>query len=324
MRNRAVMPEMAFDDSGLDRAVHLRGDPAAIARLWADRAARVMPIWRGKPLFAPQGAGLGWITTGHAVLQDCATPPIFLGLSDGIARFCQDMPHWRPQDQTLMPAGAYFDPSEQCHPDLPEGHVFAELRGRMALLSTREAELVATARALAGWHASHRFCAACGQASTIAQAGWQRVCPECGAAHFPRTDPVVIMLITQGNSTLLGRSPGWPDGMYSCLAGFMEPGETIEAAVRREVLEETGVPVGPVSYVASQPWPFPASLMLGCHGQALDRAITLDPVELEDALWVTRERLAGIFAGTDPHIRRPRKGAIAGALLRQWLADALD
>lgn len=323
MRDRALMPEMAFDDSGLDRAVHLRVDPEAIARLWANPAAQVLPIWRGKPLLASQEARLGWVVPGHAVLRDCAAPPIFLGLSEGIARFCQDMSHWQPQDQQV-PEGLFFDPSEQSHPDLPESHVFAELRGRMALLSVREAELVATARALTGWHAMHRYCAACGQASAVAQAGWKRVCPDCGASHFPRTDPVAIMLITHGNSTLLGRSPGWPDGMYSCLAGFVEPGETIEAAVRREVFEETGVPVGPVGYVASQPWPFPASLMLGCHGQALDRTIRLDPTELEDALWVTRERLAAIYAGTDPHIRRPRKGAIAGALLRQWLADALD
>ena len=132
------------------------------------------------------------------------------------------------------------------------------------------------------------------------------------------------MLITHGNSVLVGRSPGWPEGMYSLLAGFVEPGETLEAAVRREVLEEAGIPVGQVSYLASQPWPFPASLMFGCRGEALARAITLDPVELEDARWVSREEMATAFAGDHPVLLPARKGAIAQFLLRNWLADTLD
>ena len=123
---------------------------------------------------------------------------------------------------------------------------------------------------------------------------------------------------------LLGRSPGWPEGMYSCLAGFVEPGETVEAAVRREVAEETGITVGAVRYLASQPWPFPASLMLGCAGDALDEAITLDPEELEAALWVSREDMVAVMAGLHPAIRAPRRGAIAHALLTGWLADRLD
>jgi NAD+ diphosphatase len=132
------------------------------------------------------------------------------------------------------------------------------------------------------------------------------------------------MLVTFGNQTLIGRSPGWPEGMYSCLAGFIEPGETVEAAVRREVFEESGVRLGPVEYLASQPWPFPASLMIGCRAQALDTAITLDPAELEDALWISREDLLSVFAGENPAIRPPRKGSIAQFLLSNWLADRLD
>ena len=154
-------------------------------------------------------------------------------------------------------------------------------------------------------------------------AGWQRDCPACGAHHFPRTDPVVIMLITHGNSVLLGRSPGWPEGMYSCLAGFVEPGETIEAAVRREVFEESGVRVGAVNYVASQPWPFPASLMFGCQGIALGTELNIDRDEIEDARWVPREELADAFAGQHPDILPARKGAIARFLLEHWLADRL-
>jgi NAD+ diphosphatase len=194
----------------------------------------------------------------------------------------------------------------------------------MVTLSPREAELAATARALLGWHRSHRFCARCGAASAPDRGGWIRRCPSCGTSHFPRTDPVVIMLVTRGDRVLLGRSPGWPERMYSLLAGFVEPGETVEGAVRREVAEETGVRVGRVGYLASQPWPFPASLMLGCWGEALSEEITLDPVELHDALWIGRSELLEVFAGAHPRIRAPREGAIAGFLLRHWLADRLD
>ncbi len=194
----------------------------------------------------------------------------------------------------------------------------------MAALSPREAELAATARALLEWHRSHRFCAACGAQSAAAHGGWQRQCPACGAVHFPRTDPVVIMLITHGNSVLLGRSPGWPEGMYSLLAGFIEPGETLEAAVRREVAEETGVAVGAVRYLASQPWPFPANLMLGAHGLASGRDIRLDPAELEAALWITREEAVSVISGTHPVVKPSRRGSIAQFILNGWLADRLD
>ena len=202
--------------------------------------------------------------------------------------------------------------------------VFAELRRVMTWLSPRDAELAATAKAVQGWHLSHGFCARCGAETTITQAGWQRVCPACKTSHFPRTDPVVIMLITHGNSVLMGRSPGWPEGMYSLLAGFVEPGETLEAAVRREVFEESGVEVGEVSYLASQPWPFPASLMFGCQGRASSHKITIDPVEIEDALWVSREEMMDVFASKHPKILPARKGAIAHFLLENWLADRLD
>lgn len=323
-------PGLAFAGSGFERAAALRGDPAALARMLADPASRVLPLWRGRPLFAPDGAapgplgaGLAAVAPDHPALRGAGPAPIFLGLSEGVAIFAQDISGWQPEGP-LPEAATFLDPSEQSHPDLPPGTVFAELRGRMMQLDPRAAEIAATARALIGWHGSHGFCAACGAASQVEQAGWARRCPACGAQHFPRTDPVVIMLVTRGNQVLLGRSPGWPEGMYSCLAGFMEPGETLEAAVRREVAEETGVAVGPVRFIASQPWPFPASLMLGARAEALSETITLDPVEIEDALWVGRERLMAIFADSDPVIRAPRSGAIAGWMLRQWLADRLE
>lgn len=315
---------VTFGGSGLDRAAQLRGDADRIAALAAEAGARVLPLWRGKPLLAGP-AGLGWIAPGHAALSAAAEPAIFLGLEADGARFAADISGWEPAEAEAAAAGVFFDASEQHHPALPGDHRFAELRGAMAALSPRDAELAAMARALTGWHRGHRFCSACGQPSRPAVSGWRRDCPACGAQHFPRTDPVVIMLITSGNSLLLGRSPGWPEGMFSLLAGFVEPGETVEAAVRREVAEETGVRVGAVRYLASQPWPYPASLMLGCEGRALGRQITLlDPVELEDALWVTREEAALILEGSHPRIRPPRRGAIAAFLIRNWLADRLD
>ena len=184
--------------------------------------------------------------------------------------------------------------------------------------------MAATAKALLDWHRSHAFCARCGSRAAFGDAGWHRHCPQCKALHFPRTDPVVIMLVTYGNALLLGRSPGWPEGMYSILAGFIEPGETMEAAVRREVAEETNVRCGAVRYLASQPWPFPASLMLGCHTEALSQEITLDPKELEDARWLSREEMVSVVTGQHPDVKPPRRGSIAQFLIANWLADRLD
>ncbi len=313
--------DVTFGGSGLDRAAALRSRPEEIAYLYAAPEARVLPIWRGKPLFAEDGCG--WLPVGHPVQGEAMEPPIFLGLDDGAPRFAIDVSPWEPDEQPET-LGAFFDPSEQRHPDLPPECRFAELRGMMTRLSPREAELAATAKALTGWHATHGFCARCGQRSVPAKAGWQRDCPACGAHHFPRTDPVVIMLVTHGDAVLLGRAPFWPEGMYSLLAGFLEPGETVEAAVRREVFEETGIRVGAVDYLASQPWPFPASLMIGCRAQATTREITIDPEEIEDALWLTRQDVLDIFAGTHPRVKPPRKGAIAAFLLHRWLSDTLD
>ncbi|WP_377508843.1 NAD(+) diphosphatase [Octadecabacter sp. R77987] len=314
---------VTFGGAALDRAGQVRGDIAALDRMRAHKSARAILMWRGKPLVHGNGA-LALVPMTHAAMADAAADQVFLGRENGVAIFAADLSAWAPDDLDDSTLNQFLDPSEQRHPALPDDHRFAELRAVMTGLTPREAELAAMARAVFQWHLSHRFCACCGAASVMAMAGWQRDCPSCGAHHFPRTDPVVIMLITQGNSVLMGRSPGWPEGMYSLLAGFVEPGETIEAAVRREVFEESGVRVGPVSYLASQPWPFPASLMFGCHGEALSHDITVDPTEIEDALWVTREELLQVFAGRHPLINPARNGAIAHFLLRNWLADSLD
>lgn len=318
--------QVTFGGSDLDRAGHLRGNAEALARLSARAGAGVVVLWRGKPLVEgpPEMARLAIIHPGHPVLMASAGAQVFLGLEGEEGRWAHDLSAWEPEEGLAASLGAFLDPSEQRHPGLPEGTRFAELRAVMTQLDARAAELAATAKAVLGWHENHGFCARCGASSQVVMAGWQRTCPACGAHHFPRTDPVVIMLITHGNAVLLGRSPGWPPGMHSLLAGFVEPGETVEAAVRREVWEEAGIRVGRVGFVESQPWPWPASLMLGCRGEALTTDITLDPVELDGALWVSRERLALVSAGRDPDIKPTRKGAIAHHLLQLWLAGRLD
>lgn len=316
---------VTFGGSALDRAGEIRSDAKAVAAALADPASRAIVFWRGKPLISrDRPAALLRLPMDHPVLQLAEPDPILLGREEGAARFAFDISIWEPDGLDHAQLGGFLDPSEQTHPDLQDGEVFAELRRIMTWLTPRDAELAATGKAIIGWHDIHAFCARCGEKSEITQAGWQRICPACKASHFPRTDPVVIMLITRGNSVLMGRSPGWPRGMYSLLAGFVEPGETLEAAVRREVFEETGVRVGPVQYLASQPWPFPASLMFGCGGEAISQEITIDPVEIEDAMWVPREEMMQAFAGEHPTMLPARKGAIAHFLLENWLADTLD
>ena len=311
---------VTFGGSGLDRAAELRAD---IAAAQASGTASCILLWRGKPLVSQEDLDrLVRIAMDHPVLTQ-ASPALFLGREeDGTLVFAHDLSDWVPDGLDESALGQFLDQTEQRHPELP-GCVFAELRRIMTRLNARDAELAATAKAVLDWHVSHRFCARCGAESTLSQAGWQRSCETCGGQHFPRTDPVVIMLITHGNSVLMGRSPGWPEGMYSLLAGFVEPGETIEAAVRREVREEAGINVGPVSYLASQPWAFPSSLMVGCAGAALSREITIDPAEIEDARWFTREEILMAFAGEHPILLPARNGAIAHFLLRNWLADTL-
>lgn len=188
------------------------------------------------------------------------------------------------------------------------------------LVAPQELGILAQAKALFHWHATHGFCARCGSPSTLSCAGFRRDCPSCGAQHFPRTDPVAIMLITRGDRCLLGRQARFVANSYSCLAGFIEPGETIEDAVRRETFEEAGIEVGAVRYLASQPWPFPASLMIGCLGEALTETITLDQDELEDARWFSRADARLMLERRHPDgLITPPPMAIANHLLQSWV-----
>lgn len=314
-----------FGGSGFERATELRRNPETLARLLAQANARVLPVWRGKPLFTGEGlAAIGFVSPDHPALKDAVEMPVFLGLDGETPVFAQDISYWSGPDHGDDNEGRLFDVQDYPHPALPDSQRFADLRMNMTRLTPRDGELAAMAVGVFAWHHTHKFCAHCGARSKITMGGWQRSCPACDRQHFPRTDPVVIMLITRGNSVLIGRSPNWPEGMYSLLAGFMEPGETIEAAVRREVFEETAVSVGKVGYLASQPWPFPSSLMIGCWGLATSEEITIDSKEIEAAKWVSREEILEAWASRSTTLIAARKGAIANFLIRNWLSDTLS
>jgi len=315
---------VTFGGGGLDRAAHLRSDRDRLAQMLSDETATALVTWRGKLLF---GSGdqpkLACLPISDMFFKHAEAEPVFLGLVKSAPVFAYDVSRWEPE-QLPESEGGLFDSQQIRDPALPDNHWLGDLRQVMARLSPLDAELAASAKAIIGWHGSHGFCAKCGAASGVSMGGWQRHCELCNSHHFPRTDPVVIMLITNGNNVLLGRSPGWPEPMFSLLAGFVEPGETLEAAVRREVAEEVGVKVGAVGYLASQPWPFPASLMVGCRGEALSTDLNPDPVEIAEAFWISREQIMAVFAGEDETILPARRGSVAHFLLENWLADRLD
>ena len=281
----------AFCAQSLDRADHLRSDPAKLADLLAD--ARLLRLDALVPEL--DGAGrLVWDTVngGDAEL-------VFLGLHEGRAHFA------------AVPAEGNADPAYAQRP----------IWGLLGQLSADDLALYGGARSVLDWHARHKFCARCGQPTQLAKAGWQRNCSGCGAQHFPRVDPVAIMLVECDGLLLLGRQARFPPRSYSALAGFVEPGESIEDAVRREVFEEAGVRVGEVRYVASQPWPFPSQLMIGCLGHADSLELTIDETEIEDARWFTRAEVAeALEKGRDSaSFLPPPPQAIAHHLLQWWL-----
>ncbi len=318
---------LGFAGGGLDRHAERRRDATALA---GRPDARALAMWQGRPLVTggPEAPALAWQPMSAPLPGAGTGTRVYLGDTGEGPLFAVDVSDWIPEGGVAPDLGPGRAGDDQPAPAELRGATadarFADLRALVSRLCPRDGEIAATAKGILEWHRTHGFCAACGTASAADDCGWQRRCPACGRAHFPRTDPVVIMLVTRGNQLLLGRSPGWPEGFYSLLAGFIEPGETVAAAVRREVAEETGVETGPVRLLNSQPWPFPASLMIGCLAEATSHEIRLDPEELDDALWVSREALLAIFAGTHPTISTPRRGAIAAHLMHLWLADRLD
>ena len=282
-----------FTGGLLDRADALRHDPAALsAKL--DWRARLLKLDGLMPQI--EDGRLAW--TSLADLPDDAEI-VLLGLD------AQDRAHVA----ALLPASG-----EGTTPAMRSPALMAVL----GALEAGEAATYAAARSLLDWHARHRFCARCGSTTHLFRAGWGRQCDACYTEHFPRVDPVVIMIAEHDGRALLGRGKGWPEGRYSALAGFLEPGESIEEAVAREVHEEAGVRVTGVRYVSSQPWPFPSSLMSACIGEAEDDAITLDTTELEDAMWVPRDLVRAVLAGEPGPFVAPPSYAIAHTLLTEW------
>lgn len=312
-----MIPEtsITFAAGTLDRAAHLRGDRQALAAMLADPAARALAIWRGKPLIALNDEGrveqAFWTSPTEPHLSKARSSDwTLLGLDDGAPRLAVDISDLPPDGDSA--------------PKLFDNAKFIDLRSIMAELGPEDAAAAAIAKGLWEWHRNHRFCAKCGQPSAVEEAGWRRGCTACDAKHFPRTDPVVIMLVVRGDKLLLGRQDDWAERMYSLLAGFMEPGETLESAVRREVREEAGLPIGRVRYLACQPWPFPSTLMIGCAAEALEEDLTIDKNELVDALWVSKAEVASALAGESERFDPARQGAIARNLMEAWVAGDLD
>jgi NAD+ diphosphatase len=288
-------PPITFAGAALDRAPTQRRRPEWIAARLEDDDARALLVSERGAWVERDERGARLALAAPAAL---AGEPLLLGLADGRALFA-------------------FDPSAAGQDDLPGSPL--GLRELTSDLPEAELGLVAYAAALLGWHRRHRFCAVCGQATEPADGGHERRCPACGAHHFPRTDPVVIMRVTLDERILLGHKAGWPQGRYSVLAGFVEPGETLEQAVAREVGEESGVELERVAYVASQPWPFPSSLMLGFEATARAGSEPVaDGEELEDVRWFTRAEVLAAAAG-ESDLLLPPSFSIARRLIDDWL-----
>jgi NAD+ diphosphatase len=287
------MSRPGFTGAGLDRADRLRLDAERLAALARGAEARLLRLAGLDPVIGDDGR-LAWDSAAAAGAE-----LIFLGLAG-------EVPLFAPLSKLEGPR-----PNPRA--------IFAVVEA----MAPEEAALWGTARSLIEWHNRHLFCGACGSPTGSFRGGWGRKCASCGTEHFPRVDPVVIMLAEHEGRVLLGRQPHYPPGRYSALAGFLEPGESIEEAVARELAEEAGIVATAVRYVASQPWPFPGSLMIACIATAEDDALTLDGEELDDAFWATRADVAAALAGDpDAPFKTPLRFAIAYTLLERWLAGA--
>lgn len=295
-----------YADGSFDRAEERRGDEAWLAARLADRSSRFYPIWRGKAAIRRDGTPRA-LALGRDAASDAGLDGefILLGVKDGTAHFA-------------------FDASALAEPSVlgVEADCFVELRDVGLDLPRNEAALLAYARGYVHWHTAHRFCGACGHPTSFERAGHRRRCrnPDCRRQQFPRTDPAVITLVTDGPRCLLARRSIWPVNRRSTIAGFVEPGEMLEDAVRREVLEEVGITVGEVRYHSSQPWPFPTSLMLGFVAEAESRDITVDGVEIVAAAWYTRQDIERQVAGGE--LLLPPPDSISRRLVGDWMQGA--
>ena len=314
---------LAFSGGGLDRLSEKRDDAVLLARLEADPRARCVVI--GREMIAFRADSPLFPLAERASFGSLRETALLGVAADGAPAFALQV------DEAAVEAVGEKDPTVswddrrltlKARPDLD----MRDLRSIAvaAALPGETVALLAQAKALMAWHARHRFCANCGQPSALAAAGWRRDCPACKAQHFPRTDPVVIMLAVSpdGEHCLLGRQARFPKGMHSALAGFVEPGETLEEAVRRELFEEAGLRCDAVAYLGSQPWPFPMNLMIGCLARATSDALEIDRAELEEARWFSRAEALALLEGRHPDgLKAPQPVAIAHWLLRSWAQE---
>lgn len=294
-----------FAGNPLDRADALRRDPQWLANALSAPDSRFLAFSRLNVLLhGSDTPRLIWLSTAQKAALNVQGAPIFLGLNESVAHFAVDV-------------SAVEDPLVEL------SEVDAEFRDcRMAAMTLppEQTGIVAQARSQLDWHLRHQFCSVCGTPTQAERGGHVRRCGSCSAEHFPRTDPVAIMLISDGDRCLLGQPAGRfaGTGLYTALAGFIDQGESIEEAVRREVMEEAGISVGTVSYHSSQPWPFPSSLMIGCHGTATSTDIVIDPQEMADVAWFSKAEVVQALAGEHPKMQVPGSIAIAHHLLRSW------
>jgi NAD+ diphosphatase len=303
-------PHLGYTQSRIERAAERRPDDKAMAGFAADPRAGAYVIGgelivtrKSAPLNEPQ------FTMAEARTLAPATETIFLGLIEDLPRF-----------------GYGIDPKAAEALKSNDRYLVTDLRSIavQGLVAPEHLPPIAEAKAVLHWHARHRFCPNCGAPTQVVHGGWRRDCAQCQAQHFPRTDPVVIMLAVTGERCLLGRSPRFVPNMWSCLAGFVEPGESIEDAVHRETREEAGIRCGRVIYFASQPWPFPASLMIGCHAEALTTDIVVDREELEDARWFSKDEVVAMLMRKHPQdLTTPPPVAIAHHIVRAWVEDEI-
>jgi NAD+ diphosphatase len=304
-------PRQAYSGSRLERAAAQRSDEAALAALAGNGAAGFYLIGGEQIVLKHDSGGLDPLfSPAEAREFGAARETVFLGFLDEAPRFGVSL-----DPRAIEPLKARSDLK------------LIDLRSIAVQGAVAPDHLppLAEAKAVLGWHARHRFCPNCGASTVVTQGGWRRDCPSCKAEHFPRTDPVVIMLAISGERCVLGRSPRFPKTMWSCLAGFAEPGESIEEAVRREVQEEVGITCARVTYFASQPWPFPSSLMIGCHAEALTDDIVIDKSEIEEARWFDRAELDLMLAQRHPErLATPPTIAIAHHIIRDFVERGRD
>ncbi len=306
-------PRLGYTDNRLERAAELRTNAAALAALAGDARAGAYVIGgdlivmqKGSPLNDPL------FTLAQAQALGPATETAFLGHIDGAGRF----------GFGIAPAAAEALKAR-------DEFLVTDLRtiAVHGLVDPDHLPPIAEAKAVLHWHARHRFCPNCGAPTQVVDGGWRRDCANCQTQHFPRTDPVVIMLAIDGarERCLLGRSPRFAPTMWSCLAGFLEPGESIEDAVHRETREEAGISCGRVTYFGSQPWPFPTSLMIGCHAEAITHDIVVDRTELEDARWFSKDEVVTMLLRKHSQgLTTPPPVAIAHHIIRAWVEDEIS